>query len=548
MSLPYHQYANLFPLIEGREFSELVADIRENGLLDPIVMLDGRILDGRNRFRAMLTAGLLSDDDLNSARKGFSNRTFRQFVPETQGDPLTWVLSKNLRRRHLTPGQLGMLGADIATMRQGERTDRKPDLPAIEGRSEPSQPVSQAQAAQIVGTPVANVERAQAVKKSGAPELVESVRKGDVAVSAALEIAKLPVTEQLNVLRTADPRALARIAKERRQEVQEGKRARREERERELAEKVMALPDRKYVVILADPEWQFRVYSQASGMDRAADNHYPTSPTDEIAARDVRSIAAEDSVLLLWATVPMLLDAIRVMEAWGFAYKTHWIWLKDQLGTGFWNRNQHELLLLGVRGAPPAPAMGDQFRSALAHPVGAHSEKPPFAHEIAERYFPNVPKIELNARQARPGWAAWGLEAPLETPVADIPSSAPHGEGFPSSLPDPSQAKASTGNGATEAAAAIEEPLDSVAGEASRASVGAGTDASAFKSTPATDAVIKAAYGVGAVDLSALAGQLGATKLQVRRRANQLGLSSRERQRAAVTESNKRRSKTGGAQ
>lgn len=573
MSLPYHQYANLFPLIEGREFTDLVADIRENGLLDPIVMFDGRILDGRNRFRALLTAGLLSGDDLTSARNGFSNRTFRQFVPETQGDPLTWVLSKNLRRRHLTPGQLGMLGADIATMRQGERTDRKPDLPAIEGKSAPTPPVSQAQAAQIVGTPVANVERAQAVKKTGAPELVDSVRKGDVAVSAALEIAKLPVTEQLDVLRSADPRALSRIAKERREKVQLQKRDSRQQRQVELAHRLMALPEKKYGVIYADPEWRFKAYSDATGMDRAADNHYPTSALIELMQRDVRSIAAKDCVLFMWATVPMLIEAICVLDAWGFllidrdpetgflmpdksrcGYVSHWAWLKKRIITGYWNRGKHEVLLIAKRGNPVAPAMGEQLPSwlddmAIEADATQHSVKPDVFAEWIERLWPDTPKIELNARRKRPGWDVWGLEASDESDCAADPTqSAAHGEGSPQALPDHYQAKASTGNGATDAAVTIGEPLDSVAGEASRASVGAVSDATPFRSTPESDAVIRAAYDAGALDLAALAEQLGATKLQVRRRANQLGLGSRERQRAAVSESNKRRNKPGGVE
>jgi N6-adenosine-specific RNA methylase IME4 len=165
-------------------------------------------------------------------------------------------------------------------------------------------------------------------------------------------------------------------------------------------------------VILADPEWQFRPYSEETGMDRAADNHYPTSALEVIKSRPVADIAHEHAALLLWATVPMLPQALEVMAAWGFAYKSHVVWMKDQIGTGYWFRNQHELLLLGTRGDIPAPAMGDQFRSALAHPVGAHSAKPPFAHELAEAYWPYLPKIELNARSVRPGWVAWGLEAP----------------------------------------------------------------------------------------------------------------------------------------
>jgi N6-adenosine-specific RNA methylase IME4 len=85
-------------------------------------------------------------------------------------------------------------------------------------------------------------------------------------------------------------------------------------------------------------------------MDRSADNHYPTSETEAICARSVQDIAAVDCALFLWATVPMVEHAFRVMKAWGFEYKSHCIWKKDRIGTGYWFRNQHELLLVGIKG------------------------------------------------------------------------------------------------------------------------------------------------------------------------------------------------------
>ncbi len=192
------------------------------------------------------------------------------------------------------------------------------------------------------------------------------------------------------------------------------KKVQRATRERELAARQQALPNKRYGVIYADPEWRFEVYSRESGMDRSADNHYPTSETDAICARPVQDIAADDCVLFLWATVPMLPDALRVMAAWGFEYKSHAVWLKHKVGTGYWFRNQHELLLVGTRGNVPAPAMGTQFVSVNSAAVTAHSEKPASFYAMIESYFPNLPKIELNARIAREGWDRWGLEAPEE--------------------------------------------------------------------------------------------------------------------------------------
>ena len=190
------------------------------------------------------------------------------------------------------------------------------------------------------------------------------------------------------------------------------KKERRAERELELAAKITALPDRKYGVILADPEWQFEPWSRETGMDRAADNHYPTSCTAVIAARDVPKIAAKDCALFLCATAPMLPHALLVMAAWGFSYVTNWELHKDRIITGYWNRNRHEHLLLGTRGNVPCPAPGEQWDSVIEMVVGRHSQKPEAICEMIEAYFPNLPKIELNRiGPPRPGWDAWGYEA-----------------------------------------------------------------------------------------------------------------------------------------
>lgn len=206
---------------------------------------------------------------------------------------------------------------------------------------------------------------------------------------------------------------------------QEAKKVRREEREQQLGERIAAgnaalvaagQAGLVFPVVLADPEWRYEPWSRDTGMDRAADNHYPTTPTSEIRKRPVGEIAADDAVLFLWATVPMLPDAFAVIADWGFTYKSHFIWVKrrsgEARGPGYWNTNEHELLLVATRGNPPAPAPGTQWPSVIIAPVGRHSAKPDRVYELIESYFPNLPKIELNARVRRPGWEVWGAEAP----------------------------------------------------------------------------------------------------------------------------------------
>jgi N6-adenosine-specific RNA methylase IME4 len=163
-----------------------------------------------------------------------------------------------------------------------------------------------------------------------------------------------------------------------------------------------------YNVIYADPPWRFEPWSRTSGMDRAPENHYESMALDEIKAIPIP--AAAHCVLFLWATQPMLPQALEVMAAWGFSYVSHWVWEKDRIGLGYWSRNVHELLLIGTRGNVPAPLPGTQVESIIQAPRGGHSAKPEVFAGIIEQMFPDVPKLELFARTPRTGWDVWGAE------------------------------------------------------------------------------------------------------------------------------------------
>jgi N6-adenosine-specific RNA methylase IME4 len=161
-----------------------------------------------------------------------------------------------------------------------------------------------------------------------------------------------------------------------------------------------------YPVLCADPPWR---YERAPTPTRAVENQYPTMSTDDICSLEVP--AAEDSVLFLWATAPKLPEALDVMEAWGFTYRTNMVWVKDRPGMGWYARSRHELLLIGRRGSMPVPDEEDRPESVLNAPRGEHSEKPVEAYRLIESMYPLHPRVELFARGQRPGWAVWGNQA-----------------------------------------------------------------------------------------------------------------------------------------
>jgi N6-adenosine-specific RNA methylase IME4 len=162
-------------------------------------------------------------------------------------------------------------------------------------------------------------------------------------------------------------------------------------------------------VIYGDPPWQLGNPDSAWSPEQ----HYPTKPTPKI--KQLGPPAAQDAVLFLWAVSSLLPDALEVMDAWGFVFKTTLVWVKPSIGLGAWVRHRHELLLVAQRGNYPAPKAELRPDSVLEARRGRHSEKPKQIYELIERMYPNASKLELYARgRPRPGWTAWGNQLDQE--------------------------------------------------------------------------------------------------------------------------------------
>lgn len=148
-----------------------------------------------------------------------------------------------------------------------------------------------------------------------------------------------------------------------------------------------------YDVIYADPPWR---YAGTASNSRRVENQYPTMSVDEICALDVPS--AENSVLYLWATAPLLVEALQVMDAWGFKYKTSAVWDKEKIGMGYWFRVQHELLLVGVKGQVSPPEQSQRVSSVFREPRGLHSKKPDGVRALISQWFPKAKRLEMFGR------------------------------------------------------------------------------------------------------------------------------------------------------
>lgn len=175
---------------------------------------------------------------------------------------------------------------------------------------------------------------------------------------------------------------------------------------------MIPLPEGPFEIIYADPPWQYK--SCVVSGSRATD-HYPTMPTAEMETMPVAGIAAPDSLLFMWATSPLLEDALRLGGAWGFKYATvAFQWVKDRPVAGSYTMSQTEPCLVFRRGRIPKPRGPHNIRQILEAPVRRHSAKPEEARRRIEVMFPRQRKVELFARVAAHGWTAWGNQAPAE--------------------------------------------------------------------------------------------------------------------------------------
>lgn len=384
---PIRPEAEMFPLIEGEAFTSLVNDIRERGLEDDIELYEGAVIDGRNRLRACTEAGV--------------EPRYRDVTADVT-DPLGYVVSKNLVRRHLTASEMATvivkakdLFVERARARQqegrrrgGRRAAQADDASPTSGGEESESAGFQGEwaeeAAASFGRPslVRTIQRADELARRD-PEAFERAHAGQATVSAALVASKI-----------------------------------REQRAA-IAAEPLPLPDGQFRCIVADPPWAIGEVSEDANYDPGSRaprpaTGYPTMTQQEIEdlGPEVRDRAHNDCVLFLWGVNGQLPEALAVMQAWGFEYKTILTWDKSpRFGVGYWLRTRSEYVLIGTRGNP---TRGSASEVSIIHEApGAHSKKPEAFYQLVERLCPGS-KLEMFSRQARDGWVAWGDQANAE--------------------------------------------------------------------------------------------------------------------------------------
>ncbi len=382
--MEFHEAANAFPLLDDDRLEELAEDIRQRGQMEPITICEGKILDGRNRYMACLLANV------------------KPKTREYDGDPWSFAWSLNGQRRDLVAEQRYLIWKFCNEHSEQWESEKK----------------------KIADE--ANAKRSAATKEQ---HQVSNPRSGETMVvqhSVALPD-ESEVRHKANhskaVASKTNPGAVARgdkLAKDRPDlaaKVRTGElkpaEAHRLLRKDEVKGKAAALPDDKFGVIYADPPWSYNDKQGGSISESygAAEKHYPSMSLSELKALDIPSLSHGDCVLWLWATCPLLEDAIELCKAWGFKYKAQFVWDKVGHNMGHYNSVRHELLLVCTRGSmtPENVKLFDSVQ--VVEKTKRHSEKPEEFRDIINTLYPSANKLELFRRGDAPeGWTAWGNE------------------------------------------------------------------------------------------------------------------------------------------
>lgn len=371
-----HPISEHFPMLEGDEWSAFVDSIRRNGQREPIVVYDGKILDGRNRYKACVEIGI--EPKLRTLG--------------ADENPWEFVWDENAHRRHLAQGQRVAIkiaflrGSDAWTEAERKRKEATREKRAtagrmLGGRPDPSvsrdtrgsvEPIRErVEIAKAAGVSPATVGRALALE-SKAPELFADVAAGKLELGKALGEVKLREKYALAEKLRAEP---------------------------------LPAPTGPYRVIVSDPPWRYE--SRVEDHTHRGRNPYPDMTIEEICALPVQALAHNDAVLWLWTTNAFMRQAYQCLDAWGFVERTILTWAKDRMGTGDWLRGQTEHCILAVRGKPLVTLTNQT--TILHAKLREHSRKPDEFYALVEALCPGN-KLEMFARAPRAGWAAWGAE------------------------------------------------------------------------------------------------------------------------------------------
>lgn len=382
----------VMPQPSAEDYKTLEESIIEHGVLEPVLYdAEGNILDGHTRVEICQSLGLVD----------WPKVVMRDL---TETEKLEIAYDKNLARRHLTMQQKRNLIKTRLIANPALSNERIGNMLQVSGNT-----VRAVRKRLEEGSQIARVEKR--VGADGKSYSLPKPRAMQMLPPATKENTKI-ITETAKAIRTAQKSKARQGNQDRLKAISDAM----------PKGEAGALPRNKFAIVYADPPWKNEVYGHETGNDKSYP--YPTMELENIKAlcAGEKSPALDDAILFLWTTANRVEYAIDVIRAWGFSYRSQMIWDKVDVGTGRWVRDKHEVLMIATRGKnpPPCPLPGEQENSLYSEKKGKHSCKPEFFAKMIDRYFPDIPKLEMFQRESslapddvrlNGSWTFWGNEA-----------------------------------------------------------------------------------------------------------------------------------------
>jgi len=383
------------PPLTDMEYKKLKDSIRREGLQDPLIIWEEEniLVDGHHRLLACQELGIEPEVE------------YKSFLLKSQVK--AWIVDKQLSRRNLTPEQKNY----YIGKKYNQEKVTKSEAGSMKGKSIRQNDGSSQTAKKIaedlkVGT--RTVERAGKFTEA-VDVITENVDENfrNKILSREIDISQKDIKK---IADKYDPEEQQIII----DKIESGEASSYVDARRQLKKEKrpeVELPntdDKNYRVIYADPPWKYndKLPSEKYG---GAENHYPTMTIPELCELPINDLSTDDAVLFLWTTSPLLEDSFKIVNAWGFRYKTSFVWDKVKHNMGHYNSVRHEFLLICTKGSC-TPDNVKLFDSVQEIERGKHSEKPEKFREIIDTLYTKGRKIELFARENPEGWDIWGNE------------------------------------------------------------------------------------------------------------------------------------------
>jgi N6-adenosine-specific RNA methylase IME4 len=358
---------SLIPPLSNEEFKQLERNILEEGIREPLITWNGILIDGHNRYRIVME----HDMNYETLEKEFENINR---VKE-------WMINNQFGRRNLSNYQRSILALELEYVFREKAKEKEQFRKTTSQISDESLPEisTKKELAKIANVSHDTIAKVKKIQSNATPEVKEKLNTGTMSINEAYKEIK---KEEIEI---------------KRKEI------------RDTFEKQdVQVKDKKYRIIYADPPWKYG--NAMPEYVTEPQDYYLLMNTEDICAMPIKDITEKDAVLFLWSTSPHLPEALEVAKAWGFTYKTTFIWDKIKHNMGHYNSVRHEILLVCTKGAC-TPDVKRLFDSVVSEERTEHSKKPNVFREIIETIYTYGNKIELFARETPEGWDVFGNQS-----------------------------------------------------------------------------------------------------------------------------------------